>query len=119
MKKLIIVSALAFGFLQISACAPATRFEWGNYENSLYAYSKNPLDNSKYAASLEDAIARGKATNRLAPGLCAELGYLKLSEGDTAAAISLFNEEISNFPESSAFLKRTLDSLKTTPNTIS
>jgi hypothetical protein len=39
-------------------------------------------------------------TNRVAPGLLAELGYLHLEDGDIPGAIALFEEEKALFPES-------------------
>jgi hypothetical protein len=86
------------------ACATPSRFEWGGYESALYAYSKRPDLRPQYRTTLEKAVADGRRTNRLAPGLLAELGYLALEDGDTVQAIRLFDEEMSVFPESRPFL---------------
>lgn len=110
------IAAVILPAIFLIGCAPATRFEWGNYENSLYAFSKNPTDTSAYKASLTAAIKRGEETNRVAPGLCAELGYIKLSEGDTQGALILFKKEIQYFPESEVFINKTIKSLETTSN---
>jgi hypothetical protein len=96
------LSAMA---LVISACATTSRFEWGNYEGALYSYAKKPDLRPQYRAALQKAIEHGRKTNRLAPGLLAELGYLSLEEGDTAAALHLFEEEMKTFPESRPFLE--------------
>lgn len=108
------VAAVVLPAIFLISCAPAARFEWGNYENSLYAFSKNPTDSTAYKASLINAIKRGEETNRVAPGLCAELGYMKLSEGDTQGALILFKKEIQYFPESEVFINKTIKSLEAT-----
>jgi hypothetical protein len=96
------LGALAF---VLSACATPSRFEWGAYEGALYSYAKKPDTRPQYRASLEKAIDQGRKTDRLAPGLLAELGYLKLDDGETAAAVALFEQEMKLFPESRPFLE--------------
>lgn len=90
--------------LALAACAPTTRFEWGAYEGSLYAYAKQPTQKEVFRTALVRAIERGKETNRVAPGMNAELGYLFLEDGDTQRAVALFEEEMRLFPESRKFL---------------
>lgn len=96
--KILLVGALGAGLLV--GCAAPSRFEWGSYEAGLYTYAKRPDQRAVYRKTLEDAIRRGKATNRVAPGLTAELGYLTLEDGDTPGAVALFEEEMRLFPES-------------------
>lgn len=90
--------------LLLAACAPTTRFEWGSYEGSLYAYAKQPAQKEAFRTALVRAIEKGQQTNRVAPGLNAELGYLYLEDGDTQKAVALFEEEMRLFPESRKFL---------------
>ena len=97
-----LVLGIAAGLL--CACAPQTRFEWGSYEPSLYAYYKNPSERAQYEAALVKAIDAGKKSNKVAPGLYAELGYMRLEDGDIAQAQVNFDEEMRLFPESRAFL---------------
>jgi hypothetical protein len=96
--------ALAACGLALCACAPQTRFEWGSYEPSLYAYYKNSGERTQYEAALVKAIAAGKKSNKIAPGLYAELGYLHLEDGKIAEAQTCFDEEMRLFPESRFFL---------------
>ena len=96
---------LAAAALLLTACVAPSRFEWGNYEGALYAYAKKPDTRPQYRAALEKAIADGRRTNRLAPGLIAELGYIHLEDGDSAEAVRLFEEEMKAFPESRPFLE--------------
>ena len=88
----------------MSACATPSRFEWGSYEAALYSYAKAPDKRPAYRAALEQAVEKGRKSDRVAPGLLAELGFLHLEDGDTAAAITLFQEEMRRFPESRPFL---------------
>jgi hypothetical protein len=89
----------------VGACAPTSRFEWGSYEGSLFAYTKHPEARENYRRSLKEAVASGEASHRLAPGLLAELGFLSLEDGDASAATDYFNQEMAAFPESATFLR--------------
>lgn len=100
--RIVIIGGLAF--LALAACAPTTRFEWGAYEGSLYAYAKQPAQKEVFRTALVRAIEKGRQTNRVAPGLNAELGYLYLEDGDTQKAVAMFEEEMRLFPESRKFL---------------
>lgn len=101
--KVFVLGATA---LSMAACATPPRFEFGAYEPTLYAYYKKPEMADKYEAALEKAIERGEATDRLAPGMYAELGYLRLSQGDQSAAVQMFEREADAFPESAFFMNR-------------
>jgi hypothetical protein len=101
--------------LVLASCATASRFEWGGYEGSLYAYSKKPELRAQYRTALEKAITEGRRTNRLAPGLCAELGYLALEDGDSPRAVELFEQEMAAFPESRPFLSNVVARARAQP----
>ncbi len=90
--------------LGTAACAPQSRFEWGSYEPALYAYYKDPSDRASYEKALTQAIAAGRKSNKIAPGLCAELGYMHLEDGNLVQARADFDEEMRLFPESRPFL---------------
>jgi hypothetical protein len=94
-----------------SGCVPQARFEWGSYEPALYAYYKNPSEKAEYEKALLKAIAAGEKSSRVAPGLCAELGYIRLENGDTAGARKAFEQEMSLFPESRPFLSGVIQRL--------
>ena len=92
--------------LSLSACATSPRFDFGNYDSSLYVYSKKPEQMAVFERSLHDAISRGRASGKLAPGLQAELGYCMLKEGKKSEALILFKAEMADFPESRTFLSK-------------
>lgn len=106
-----VLAALAAALI-VAACATPSRFEWGTYEGSLYAYAKKPENREKYRTSLQTAIENGEKSGRLAPGLHAELGYLFLEDGNEAEAASHFQKEMEAFPESRVFLTSVLTRLK-------
>jgi len=110
-RKVLTLAALGAA-LAVTACAPTTRFEWGAYEQTLYAYTQNPENRSVYKTSLEQTIERGQKRNAVAPGMHAELGYLYLEEGDSAAALQHFQQERSLFPESARFMDRVISQIE-------
>jgi hypothetical protein len=95
---------LLAGALAVTACATPPRFEYGAYEPTLYAYYKKPEMADKFEAALEKAIEKGEKSGRLAPGLYAELGYLRLLQGDQPGAVDMFQKEATSFPEANFFM---------------
>jgi hypothetical protein len=119
MKKWRALSLIIATASVLAACAstPRANFYWGSYESSLFAYSKKPDRLPAYKKSLEDAVARGRSKNMMAPGLLAELGYVYLEEGDTNKALALFEEEMSRFPESKTFMSTVIERARSNAKT--
>ena len=109
-RKLALLTAF-IGAVALTACAPTSRFEWGAYEQALYAYSQNPENRGVYKTALENAIERGRARDAIAPGLLAELGYLHLEDGNAVEALKYFREERTLFPESAVLMDRVITQL--------
>jgi hypothetical protein len=105
------VAALLAALASLTACATPTGFYWGGYDQALYQYSRKPEAREAYAKALQAAIDQGRLQNRLAPGLQAELGFVRLEQGDAQAAIALFRAEAQSFPESTRFMNRVIESL--------
>ena len=101
LQTVLVIGAIA---TLIAGCAPQGRFEWGTYEPALYAYYKSPSERALYEKELVKTIERGRKSGKVAPGLCAELGYVRLENGDVAGAQASFDEEMRLFPESRMFL---------------
>ena len=112
MKKIFVTVLCA---VAISACATPPRFEYGAYEPTLYAFYKKPELRERYETALEKAIKRGETQNRLAPGLHAALGYLRLQDGDSATAIQHFQQEMIAFPEAAYFMERVISRITGNP----
>jgi hypothetical protein len=83
------------------------RYDWGSYDPSLYGYYKNPANIGELSASLA-AVIDAASTNQAAvpPGIYAEYGYLQLQQGKNQAAVDLFKQEESHWPESKVFMDR-------------
>ncbi|MEH0196875.1 DUF4810 domain-containing protein [Caulobacter sp. CCNWLY153] len=111
-RKIASWGLVASAVLSLGACATPARFEWGGYEGALYTYVKKPDRRPGYRQTLETAIAKGRQTDRVAPGLLAELGYLYLEDGDTARAVPLFEEEMRRFPEARPFMTNVIERAK-------
>lgn len=98
------LAAILMVTMTAAGCVQPSRFVWGTYENSLYTYYKSPDQRAQYEAALVKAIELGKKNGKVAPGLCAELGYLQLENGNLLEAQKDFAEEMTLFPESRPFL---------------
>lgn len=107
------MAAIIIGAAMTAGCAQQSRFVWGNYENSLYAYYKNSDQRTAYEASLVKAIELGRKSGKIAPGLWAELGYLQLENGNLLEAQKNFAEEMTLFPESRPFLSGVVQRMTT------
>lgn len=94
--------------LMAAGCAShRQRYNWGSYDPSLYGYYKNPAKVDELSASLAaviDAASTDHAT--VPPGIYAEYGYLQLQQGKNLAAVDLFKQEESHWPESKVFMDR-------------
>ena len=90
-----------------AGCATHQRYNWGSYDPSLYGYYKNPAKVGELSSSLAaviDAASTDHAT--VPPGIYAEYGYLQLQQGKNLAAVDLFQQEESHWPESKVFMDR-------------
>jgi hypothetical protein len=83
------------------------RYGWGTYDPSLYAYYKDPTKEAAFAESLAEIISTADSNHaRVPPGIYAEYGYLQLQEGKNSAAVELFKQEETHWPESKVFMER-------------
>lgn len=106
MKQLLCIGV---AMLALSACAtaPGPKYEWGNYETSMYGYYKNPSDASGLIKAIEAAIIKAEKTQRpVAPGLYAEYGYLLMVQGRSQDAIANFEKEKGLWPESAQLMDK-------------
>lgn len=107
----IVVLSIAFlPFLQ--ACAPKPLYQWGGYDQCVYAYCYS-ADPEKAYAILSAAVTNAESNNlRLAPGLYAEYGYLLYQRGEMALAAEYFQKEAVAFPESEILMNKLIAQVK-------
>jgi hypothetical protein len=99
--------APALVFLVVGCRTQSQRYDWGSYDPSLYDYYKNPTKVAELYESLA-AIIEEASTNHatVPPGIYAEYGYLQMQQGKNQAAIDLFKQEETRWPESKVFMDR-------------
>lgn len=100
--RLIAVLAVS---LMMTACAVQPKYNWGNYDRSLYSYYKDSTKSAEHMAELQKIVAAAEASNqKVAPGIHAEYGYLLLQKGGTNEAVTQFEREKEKWPESTHFM---------------
>lgn len=95
----------------LTACAPATHYHWGQYEDSLYhRYASEDVAGAE--ASLRETIVTAELQSRVPPGVYADYGFLLYRRGDHAGAIANFEEEQRAFPESAALMAKLIERIR-------
>ena len=112
-KVITLIIFIAFGVL---GCGPSTKYHWGNYENSLYRYYKNPSEVEEMAEAIAIIIVKGELDGRVPPGLYAEYGYLLFVTGNTGEAVTYFEKEKNIWPESSVLIDKMIATTKAADN---
>jgi hypothetical protein len=107
------LSTLLVGILFfLQACAPKPLYYWGGYDQCVYDYYYN-TDPEKAYAILSETVTNAEKNNlRLAPGLCAEYGFLLYQRGEMAQAAQFFQKEAIAFPESAVLMNNLIAHLK-------
>ena len=105
LRGLLIAPALLV--LAAGCATQSQRYDWGSYDPSLYGYYKDPTKVGELSASLAAIIdAAGKNHAIVPPGIYAEYGYLQMQQGKNLAAVELFKQEETHWPESKVFMDR-------------
>lgn len=95
--------------LVLNGCttSPQSKYDWGNYEQSMYSYYKNPADANALILAIETTIITAETANRsVAPGLYAEYGYLLMMQGKQQDAVANFEKEKRRWPESTHLMDK-------------
>ncbi|MEO6421417.1 MAG: DUF4810 domain-containing protein [Candidatus Nitrotoga sp.] len=88
-------------------------YQWGGYENDLYAAYKDTTQVEKLRVNLEaHTMLMEKNGQRVAPGLYAELGTLYLQSGAPAKAIIMYKKERDVWPESKGLMTALIQNLE-------
>lgn len=100
--KLVIIAAV---MAALAGCASPGLYNWGGYEDALYASYKDPAKVEALRIRLETHIAAMEsAGQKVAPGLYAELGTLYYQAGARAKAAEFYAKERQAWPESSQLM---------------
>ncbi len=110
-----IALSLAAGLLGGCVTQPTSLYQWGSYQNQIYAsYSdpgKVPLE--KQIENLEEDYQKARSgQHALPPGFHAHLGHLYFQVGKSAQALQSFKTEKSLFPESSVFMDAAIQKME-------
>lgn len=109
MRYLSILSIAAL----LAGCAAPPMYQWGGYENALYAGYKDPAKMETMRLQMEKHIATMETSKqKVAPGLYAELGTLYLQAGELDKAISLYSQERAAWPESKGLMTAMIQNLE-------
>lgn len=104
-------------FNKISSCAvilllvgcaaksPEKTYTWNGYEDSVYQYYTHETSPQEQIASLQKLIEQSRASNKpVPPGVHAHLGMLYSKTGQAGLAMSEFNAEKTQYPESASYI---------------
>jgi hypothetical protein len=108
-----IKAALAAGVLMLAGCATNTAlYNWGPYENQVYAHFKNESPEEQILI-LEKHAQETQANGRqLPPGFRAHLGLLYAKVGREGEFVAALEQEKTFFPESAPYIDRLLINAK-------
>ncbi len=103
--------------LFVNGCSSHNQlYNYGDYSESYYDLKKAPGEEStlEFQKALEEAIEKfdESRSNRVAPGMYANLGYLYLKANQRDKAIELFTKEKSVYPEAAFFMDRMIQKVR-------
>ncbi len=90
-----------------SACAPQTKYHWGDYDTAMYKFYQNPAGRDAWVESLRTIILQAEQLgDKVPPGICAEYGYALFEEGQAEASVKWFQREKETWPESTVLMDK-------------
>ncbi|MDW5441127.1 DUF4810 domain-containing protein [Polaromonas sp. SM01] len=99
--------------LALSGCVTPTLYQWGGYDQALYAGYKDPTKMEAMRLKLEAHMTEmEKSKQKMAPGLYAELGTLYLQAGSADKAAALYTKERDAWPESSGLMTAMIQNIE-------
>jgi len=99
--------------IALSGCVAPGMYQWGGYENNLYASYKDPTQAENLRVKLESHISdMERAKQKVAPGLYAELGTIYLQGGDSNKAAVLYAKERDAWPESKGLMTAMIQNIE-------
>lgn len=94
--------------LLLAGCAthaPQKLYTWDGYQDSVYHYYTNETSPQEQIAALQKLTEMSRASNKpVPPGVHAQLGMLYSNTGNAALAMTEFNAEKTQYPESASYI---------------
>lgn len=113
MKTRSILAPLLMVLSLLGGCAAPGLYNWGGYDQALYAGYKDVTKMEALRINLEVHIgAMEKSNQKVAPGLYAELGTLYLQTGSSDQAISYYTKERATWPESRTLMAAMIQNIE-------
>jgi hypothetical protein len=106
-RRAALLALLPAALLALATGCETTHYDWGRYEDSVYAITSTPdgFDLQAEIDGLEQQLEKSMNHDRLPPpGLHAHLGYLHSVAGNLDAARQHFENEKRLYPESKKFM---------------
>lgn len=105
--------SVLFVVLLSTGCVSPSLYQWGGYDQALYAGYKDATKMEALRLNLEAHIAEmEKSGQKIAPGLYAELGTLYLQGGSSDKAIVMYTKERDTWPESKGLMTAMIQNLE-------
>lgn len=109
MRKFLITLLAAL----LTGCAAPGLYQWGGYEGDLYGAYKDPTKFENLRLKLETLVASMESSSqRVAPGIYAELGTLYLQMGSAEKALAMYKKERDAWPESKGLMTSMIQNLE-------
>ncbi len=110
-RLLLIPSLMTLALL--TGCAAPGLYQWGGYDQALYAGYKDTTKMEALRTKLETHVVEmEKSKAKVAPGLYAELGTLYLQAGASQKAIDFYTKERDTWPESRVLMTSLIQNLE-------
>lgn len=106
-----------FAAVILTGCAAPTLYKWGDYDQALYAGYKDQTKMDVLRLKLEVHVGEmERLSQKVAPGLYAELGTLYLQGGSPDKAITMYSRERDAWPESRTLMTSMIQNLERRPS---
>jgi len=110
--RLVLAPALA-ALTLLTGCASNALYQWGGYDQALYAGYKDTTKMEALRIKLEEHLGEmEKSKQKAAPGLYAELGTLYLQAGVSDKALTNYAKERDAWPESRVLMTSLIQNLE-------
>lgn len=94
--------------LAATGCVPRTTlYHWRGYDDGLYRHYKNPQDREHWVETLKVIMLESEEQGlKVPPGVHAEYGFALYEEGRFPEAITYFDRERAEWPESRVLMEK-------------